>query len=190
MAAKYRSVIFLSSILIITACSGVPSTKSPAVQGDVSRASSDIRITQPDSQSVSRQEYAQTLTEAIFVSGRIISESLDSNTSIAIISINAGNLFESEYALQELTYNLVRTQKFKIVERQNLDIIREEQQLHISGDVSDETAVSIGYFIGAAFVITGSIDKWDTANILRLRAINVETGQIKVMSSVVYGDTR
>jgi len=161
-------------LLCLTAC---PSTVS-------------VTTTNPPpetSDGLSASETAQTLTEALGKSGRIISESLEAGVSVAIISITAPDLFEGEYALEELTIQLVNARKFRVVDRHNLDVIRAEQQLQISGEVDDETAVSIGHLIGAVYVITGGISPWGQANYLRLRVIDVETGQIKIMTSVSYG---
>jgi len=172
-------VVFLCCILLcLTACPSVR-TLSVAQTGSSSETSAGV----------SASENAQTLTEALLKSGRVISESLDSGASVAIISIACADLFEAEYALEELTINLVNARKFRVVDRRNLDVIRTEQQFQISGEVDDDTAVSIGHLIGAAYVITGGISPWGQAYYLRLRVINVETGQIKIMTSVSYGGT-
>jgi len=168
-----KYIVFSVYILLcLTAC---PSTQSSVVtQND----SNDVVVIVED---------VQTLTAALKDSGRIISESLISGASVAIISITAADLFEGEYALEELTVQLVNTRKFRVVDRHNLDVIKAEQKFQLSGDVDDDTAVSIGHLIGAAYVITGAISPWGSWNYLRLRVIDVETGQIKIMTSVSYG---
>jgi len=177
MKIRYCSVFLSCILLCLTACPGGPPVKT-----------SDAQIDSPNSSAgVSASENAQTLTEALVKSGRVISESLDSGASVAIISIASVDLFEAEYALEELTIHLVNSRKFRVVDRRNLDVIRAEQQFHLSGEVDDDTAVSIGHLIGAAYVITGGISPWESANYLRLRVIDVETGQIKIMTSVSYG---
>ena len=176
MVSGSRGMIFFGLIILIfSACPGMP---VPAEKEHESI------IRESDAQTVST---AQTLTEAVLLTSRIISESLDPGISIAIISVNADDSFEGEYALEELTFNLVRTHKFRIVDRHNLDVIRAEQHFHYSGEVSDETAVSIGQLTGAAFVITGSISARESANYFRIRVLDVQTGQIHVMSSILYG---
>ena len=163
-------------LLVLNACPSVPPSTGetlPAAQTDTSPAVVP--------------EKADNLAEALDLSSRIISGSMDSGSSIAIISITAADLFEGEYALEELTMLLVMTRKFRVVDRRNLDIIRAEQQFQLSGEVDDETAVSIGHLIGAAFVITGSISPWESAKFLRLRVLDVQTGQIRAMSSIAYG---
>jgi len=179
MKIRHYSVFLSCILLCLTACPGIPSVKTPS--SAQTGSSSETSVGVPAS------ENAQTLTEALIKSSRVISESLDSGASIAIISIASVDLFEAEYALEELTIHLVNSRKFRVVDRRNLDVIRAEQQFHLSGEVDDDTAVSIGHLIGAAYVITGGISPWGQANYLRLRVIDVETGQIKIMTSVSYG---
>ena len=180
MKKRYYCVFLYCIFLCLTACPGNPPARTPpAAQIDPSSETSA---------GVSASENAQTLTEALGKSSRIIFESLDSGASVAVISIASADLFEAEYALEELTAQLVNTRKFRVVDRRNLDIIRAEQQFHLSGEVDDDTAVSIGHLIGAAYVITGGISPWEQAYYLRLRVIDVETGQIKIMTSVSYGE--
>jgi len=146
-----------------------------------------LPVEQTDSSPVTTNRKADSLREAIEQAGGNISESIEAGVSIAVISITDADPFEGEYALEELTMLLVNAKKFRIVDRRNLDIIREEQQLQLSGDVDDETAVSIGHLTGAAFVITGSVSLWESEKYFRLKVLDVQTGQIRTMISIVYG---
>jgi curli biogenesis system outer membrane secretion channel CsgG len=78
--------------------------------------------------------------------------------------------------MDELTSLLVNENKFIVVDRRSLDAIRYEQYFQRSGDVGDDTAVSIGKLLGADVIITGALRKND--NSLMLKAINVTTAQI------------
>jgi formylmethanofuran dehydrogenase subunit C len=53
--------------------------------------------------------------------------------------------------------------------------VSEELKFQMTGDVSDETAVSIGKFVGARYVITGQLVNAGNAYRLRLAGINAET---------------
>jgi len=186
MITKCRNVIIVCCfLLILNSCRGVPPPPSdPATLGEGQAIPADS--TSP-AFTTSAPVNAGSLAEALGESSRVISEELYSGASIAIISINAPDFYEGEYALEELTLLLVRTQKFRVVDRRNLDVIRAEQQFQLSGEVDDETAVSIGHLIGASFVITGGITPWESAKHLRLRVLDVQTGQIRAMTSVSYG---
>jgi len=180
IAKRFVAVLLCCVLLVLTACQTVPHSSS-----DTSPA------TLPDSSPVPTEETvpgkAANLREALELSSRAIMESLASNASVALISVSAGDPFEGEYALEELTLLLVRAQKLRVVDRRNLDAIRAEQQFQLSGEVDDETAVSIGHLIGAAFVIAGGISPWESAKHLRLRVLDVETGRICAMTSISYG---
>jgi hypothetical protein len=52
-----------------------------------------------------------------------------------------------------------------------------------SGEVDDDSAVSIGKLLGANVVITGSISGSDSMRRLRLKALNVQTAEIVAMAS-------
>jgi hypothetical protein len=63
-------------------------------------------------------------------------------------------------------------------DRQNLDLIQQEMDFQLSGEVSDESAQSIGRKLGAEIIISGAINPFGTDYRLRLRAIGVETAAI------------
>jgi curli biogenesis system outer membrane secretion channel CsgG len=100
-----------------------------------------------------------------------------------VIRIDSADPVEGEFAAEELTLLLVNARKYSVVDRQNLELIRAEQNFQLSGEVDDDTAVSIGRLIGAAMVIIGSISPYQEAKYLRLKVLDVETGEIRVMAS-------
>lgn len=59
------------------------------------------------------------------------------------------------YALEALT--TVNDPFLKVVDRNNLALIMEEQQLGLSGVINEQTAVSVGELIGAQAFITGTV---------------------------------
>ncbi|MDR3147187.1 MAG: CsgG/HfaB family protein, partial [Treponema sp.] len=126
---------------------------------------------------------AASLVEALYQSCGELSRNIPGPASIAVISIASDDPAEGEFAVEELTFLLVNAKQYSVVDRRNLDIIRAEQNFQLSGEVDDDTAVSIGHFIGAAIVITGNIGPYDTAKYLRLKALDVETGEIRAMVS-------
>jgi len=74
--------------------------------------------------------------------------------------------------------NLQQTHKFKLVERQLLNEILEEQKTQLSGCVADECAVEVGELVGAEYVIAGSVTKTFGLYGISVRLISVETGEI------------
>jgi tetratricopeptide (TPR) repeat protein len=76
--------------------------------------------------------------------------------------------------MDELTGALVDG-NLEVADRRNLAYVYRELNFQMSGDVSDETAVSIGKFLGARYVITGQLVKAGDRYRYRLSGINVET---------------
>jgi hypothetical protein len=76
--------------------------------------------------------------------------------------------------MDELTGALVDG-GLEVTDRRNLEFVYKELGFQMSGDVSDETAVSIGKFLGALYVITGQLVKAGNSRRYRLSGINVET---------------
>jgi hypothetical protein len=126
---------------------------------------------------------AASLTEALYQSCGELLKNIPGPVSIAVISIASADPAEGEFAAEELTFLLVNSKKYSVVDRRNLDLIRTEQNFQLSGEVDDGTAVSIGHLIGAAMVVTGNISHYNAAKYLRLKALDVETGQIRAMVS-------
>jgi TolB-like protein len=116
--------------------------------------------------------------------GRVSQElikDLPEKTRVAVINITSNNGELSAYIVEELEYQLVASRKFTIVDRKTLDTIRSEQNFHTSGEVSDESAVSIGQMLGANIVITGSVSGTGTNQRLSIRVLDVKTAEIVTM---------
>ncbi|MFP3041172.1 penicillin-binding protein activator LpoB [Treponema primitia] len=112
---------------------------------------------------------------------RILNE-LPRNSIVGVLNISSNDTTNSEYVISELEYKLVESHKFRMVDRQTLDIIRSEQNFQMSGEVSDESAVSIGKMLGANIVITGSITGSGSAQRLTIKALDITTAEIITMT--------
>jgi len=107
---------------------------------------------------------------------------IPNGSKIAIINISPDN-DEGIFIREELMVHFVNARKYIIVDRQTLETIRHEQRFQMTGEVSDESALSIGHFLGADVVITGNISGAGNQKRLRIRALDVKTAQILAMSS-------
>jgi len=107
---------------------------------------------------------------------------LKKDSTIAVISISSNNAELATFAIDELEYQLVTAKQFTIVDRKTLDTVRSEQNFQLSGDVSDQSAVSIGSMLGASIVITGNITGAGSSQRLTLKALDVKTAQIVSMA--------
>jgi len=123
----------------------------------------------------------QGLEGAISKAIETLTKSLPQNSNIAILNMEASDISTAKYAVDELEFQLVNSKKFIIVDRLRIDQIRNEQKIQLSGDVDDNSAVSIGKILGANIVITGSISGSGNSKRLFLRVLNVQTSQIIAM---------
>ncbi len=84
-----------------------------------------------------------------------------------------------ESAIAEIfTSNLASNSDFKVVEREKLNKILEEQKLNQSGIVDEVAAVKIGKILGATEIVLGSITQLGKTIVITARVIKVETGEI------------
>ena len=124
----------------------------------------------------------QKVTDAVRNVSVEIAERLPGSSTIAVLNIFSDSRNTSEYIISELEYNLVNFGKFRIVDRRQLDQIRNEQNFQLSGDVSDDSAISIGNMLGANIVITGEISGSGSSQRLIVKALDVKTAQIITMA--------
>ena len=87
----------------------------------------------------------------------------------------------ADYAVEDVEYNMVKA-GFRLVDRQQIERIRNEQQLQLSGEFDDNFAVSIGKMVGASSVIVISVSYADNSGRLTLKALDVQTAEIIAMA--------
>lgn len=119
-----------------------------------------------------------SLDEVIQQAAGRIEERLDKGTKVALINVQSPTTQFSDYVLTYLESILVNNGKLIVVDRANLDKIRQEQGFQLSGEVSDESAKAIGKMIGAGAIITGTLINIGDSYRLTLKAINVETATV------------
>jgi len=98
------------------------------------------------------------------------------NIMIAITSSSDRNMLD--YVVDQMTKTVVQEGKLKVVERTNLALINAEQQYQASGNVSDDSFVSIGKQLGAQYIVLCGISGTMSTRRLTLRLLNVETAQV------------
>jgi hypothetical protein len=101
-------------------------------------------------------------------------------TKIALVSVASSSAQFSEYVINRLEAALVDGGKLVVVDRANLDKVREEQGFQMSGEVDDDSAKSIGRLLGAGAIATGSFTSIGDMYTLALKAINLETATVAV----------
>jgi hypothetical protein len=126
------------------------------------------------------------LDRAVTLSTKKIESSLDANTRIAVIDCASRSEKISAYILDATVASFVESGKCVVLEREQIDLVKKELDFQLSGDVSDESAQSIGKMLGAEVIVT---IKLDDASILRVKAIAVETARILALSSFAIEET-
>jgi hypothetical protein len=145
---KYIPIPVLCVIFLLS-CAGAPDAASPA---------------------------ALPLDAAIERAARELDTALPPDARVAVTRVTSMSNAMSDYLMDELAGALVNA-GLVVADRDSLELVYREQGFHTSGNVSDETAVSLGRLLGARSVITA--DLVDTGAVLRLRvnSLGVETSR-------------
>ncbi|HPA11117.1 MAG TPA: CsgG/HfaB family protein, partial [Treponemataceae bacterium] len=110
-----------------------------------------------------------------------LEKNLERDSVVAILDSSAPTEALALFVSQEITQFFVNSGKMVVVDRSDIEKIRKELTFQLSGDVSDESAQSIGKMLGAQIIITSTLDDM---RILRVKAIAVETARILGMERV------
>jgi hypothetical protein len=103
---------------------------------------------------------------------------IPAETMVALVSVASSSAQFSEYVISRLEAALVSGRKLIVVDRANLDRVREEQGFQLSDDVDDNSAKAIGKFLGAGAIVTGAFMNLGDVYSLTLKAINIETATV------------
>lgn len=116
-----------------------------------------------------------SVNQTIGMAAKDLSSKIQPNTVVCVVNIQCDSEPLSQYILDALSTQLVQIGKQTIVERNNLDAVQKELDFQLSGEVSDESAQSIGKKLGAKTIISGTIEQDGKEYRLRVIAIDVET---------------
>jgi tetratricopeptide (TPR) repeat protein len=119
------------------------------------------------------------LYEAIEQAAEKIAQEVPAGTRIAVVNIRSESVNISEYIIEELA-GALDNNSLEVADRNSLDYIRKELNFQMSGNVSDETAQSVGEFVGAQFVVSGYFTRDGNAYRLIVNALNTVENTIRV----------
>ena len=108
-----------------------------------------------------------------------LNDNIPQGSMIVILNVQSDSAALSDYVIDELIANAVNDKMFKVVDRQQLDLIRTEQQFQFSGEVDDNLALSIGKFFGAQTIVSGRVRQLDDRFRMTVRALDVQTAQVQ-----------
>ena len=120
------------------------------------------------------------LSRAIRYVSDYLNDNIPDGNMVAFINIQSESEALSGFVIDDLTANAVNDRIFTVVDRRQLEVIRAEQNLQLSGDVDDATALTIGRFLGAQTIVSGWISSLGGQFRLTIRALDVETAQVKI----------
>ncbi len=96
---------------------------------------------------------------------------------------------EASVLTDRLQSELQQLGKFRLIERNQIDAILEEQGMQLDECSSSECVVELGQLVNAEFIVTGSVGKVANVYTVSAKLINVETGDIeRTATDDVIGD--
>ena len=119
------------------------------------------------------------LDQAIRAAAENIENSVQIGQKIAVLNFSSPSEQFSAYVLEELSDQLVNGRRLVVVDRRELELIRQEENFQMSGEVSYESAQAIGKKLGAQLIVSGSLTAMGNAYRFRIRVLNVESAAIE-----------
>ncbi|MDR1306561.1 MAG: CsgG/HfaB family protein [Treponema sp.] len=114
-----------------------------------------------------------------------IIETVPPKSRMAIVYVTAADPEVAEFIAGELEFIMIE-EGLILIDRSQLDRIRQEQKFQFSGEVDDAHAISIGKIAGANVILTGAVTGTGDLRRLRLRALDTQTAQVLVAASERY----
>ena len=142
------------------------------------------------SQARTRSGNGIVLDEALSDIAAYYIENLPAHTGIALVNFESESTVLSDYIFEELWIHFEDSRSFVMVDRQNLELIQHEMEYQLSGNVSEESAQSIGKQFGPQTLVYGSITRLGGEYRLVVRATNVEQAVTSIRSAAVLRDRR
>jgi uncharacterized protein involved in high-affinity Fe2+ transport len=118
------------------------------------------------------------LDEAIRASAEQLGSDL-TGRKVAVVAFGSPSVALSEYVIDELSRELVNFRTMTVIDRKELDKVREELRFQLSGEVSDESARSVGKMLGADAVVSGGLVDVGNAYRFGVKALDVESATIE-----------
>jgi hypothetical protein len=103
---------------------------------------------------------------------------LPPGANIMILKTNSTERNMLNYVVNQMTKTIVQEGKLKIIDRSNQALINAEQQYQLSGNVDDNSMVSIGHQHGVQYIVICWISGTKSLRRLNQKVLNVETAQI------------
>jgi hypothetical protein len=108
-----------------------------------------------------------------------VTKDLKRKKRIAVVNVDSDNIDEADYVLEELTYLTVHSpKKFKVIDRRQIDAFRASNSIGIPSYNNDYILMLIGQLLGADIILSARMDGPGQLRRLRVKALDVKTGQL------------
>jgi formylglycine-generating enzyme len=102
---------------------------------------------------------------------------------LAVIDVEAIGKVEKDIGrplTDSIRREIVKSGKYEVMDRGNMDKILKEQAFQMSGCTSKECAVEAGQLLGVGKIVVGSVSLVGKTYLLSLSLVNVETGKVEM----------
>lgn len=171
----FLNILYLVLSICFISCISVNANSGVTKSTNSSNVNSPPQTARERMQSDSSVDM-QLVEDAIFNAAQKIIAVLPASSIIAITDISSRDRSVAEYVIGELTNILV--DYFRIVDRGMMNSANKELEFQMSGDVDDNTVLSIGRMVGANVIITGEINGNGNMRRLRLKVLDIQTAVI------------
>ena len=119
------------------------------------------------------------LNEAIRNAMQYLTTRIAPDSKVVVLNFAAPTEQLSNYIIEDLSDYIVNSRTLTVVDRRSLDVLRQEINFNMSGEVNDATAQRIGQLLGAQSIISGYISPLGSNYRFRVQAIEVETAALQ-----------
>jgi hypothetical protein len=107
-----------------------------------------------------------------------LNSKLPPGANIMIMKSNSTERNMLDYVVNQMTKSIIQEGKLKIVDRSNQALIDAEMRYQLSGNVDDNSMVSIGHQLGVQYIVICWISGSKSLRRLNQRVLNIETSQV------------
>jgi len=177
-SVKFAGLCFCFAILLLS-CASAPVKSAPQSAPQPAQTAHTVTSERTRTAETKNEDAApQNIDSVLRVGIEYLSGRIPANSKVAVVSAISPAENLSNYIIDTAAMHLVNKDKFTVIERAEIAALQKEQMYQASGEVRDETAVSIGRQLGVEVIITSAIMETGEKYSLRLKALDVESARI------------
>ena len=116
------------------------------------------------------------------IAGELLKDCTGAGKAVAVAGFSYSDSRDSRdggVVAERITTELVKSKKFKVIERKEIEKVFEELKLQRSGAINPDSAKEIGKMLGADWVVVGTLTELPDKHLeLNTRLVSVESGEI------------